>query len=101
MHSLISSGDIDLKDLVLQLEKDLQMSGTGYCFKSQHAHELIEELAEQLKVIDQDRGLDSLFYRIDMNPSHFDFALNDYAQLSLKIWDRIFKKVWTRKNYQP
>lgn len=101
MNSLTNLGEVDLEELIAQLEKDLEMSGNAYQFSSKDANELVKELSEELASIDTKRGLDSLFYRIDINPSRFSFAMNDYLQLSLKIWDRTFKKVWTRKNYKP
>lgn len=91
--------EVDLNELILQLEKDLQMSGHAYQFKATHPNELIGELTKELKRIDQSGRLDSLFYRIDLDPNKLEIGVHEYEKLSMAIWKRTFQKVWTRKNY--
>ena len=91
--------EVDLIDVVNQLEKDIQSSGESYSFKSVQPDELIDELASFLGKIDRGSRLSNLLYRIDVNITKMQVNDSYYLALSKMIWNRVFQKVWFRKNY--
>ncbi|NNJ55191.1 MAG: hypothetical protein HKP14_03635 [Bacteroidia bacterium] len=91
--------EVDLIDVVNQLEKDIQSSGERYEFTSETPENLISELSDYLKKVDKGTRLSNLLYRIDVNTAYMDPKQPYYVSLSRVIWNRIFQKVWFRKNY--
>jgi len=88
-----------LKEVVLQMEKDLEMSGNKHQFISSNPAELIIELKKVLAVIDNIGKMQSLLYRIDLNINKMEIGEDFYHSLSLFVWDRILQKVWFRKQF--
>lgn len=91
--------EIDLIDVINQLEKDIQSSGEYYSFSSDNAASLIAELAHFLQKIDSGKRILNLLYRIDVNANKIDANDHYYLSLSKAIWNRVFQKVWFRKNF--
>lgn len=90
---------IQLEELVVQLEKDLRHSGEIYEFKKLNAEGLSEELTSLLSKLDRGSRLENILYRVDVNLNKIDTRLPHYQGLSRLIWNRIFQKVWFRKNF--
>ncbi len=91
--------DVDLKDVINQLEKDIQSSGERYEFKSLTPANLIKELSDYLAKVDKGSRLNNLLYRIDVSMAKMDVKKPYYLALSNLVWNRVFQKVWFRKNY--
>jgi hypothetical protein len=91
---------IDLEDVVLQMEKDIQSAGSGFTFKSREANALIIELSKAIVEIDRLGRLPNLLYRIDVKESNIDQKSNYYEAVSSLCWNRVFQKVWLRKNFK-
>jgi hypothetical protein len=94
-----TNNDIPIEDVIAQMEKELQMSGEYYVFTTKEPLSLIAELADYMSTITTSYGIANLFYRIDVNPSKADTNLPKYRALSLLAWNRVFQKVWFRRNY--
>jgi len=88
-----------LKEVVLQLEKDLEMSGNKHVFINAAPKGLVIELKMVLESIDQLGKMQSLLYRIDLNVNKLQIGEDFYQSLSLFVWDRILQKVWFRKQF--
>ncbi|MFY0644479.1 MAG: hypothetical protein JXR19_08435 [Bacteroidia bacterium] len=86
-----------MKEVIVQMEKDLQMSALEYRFKSIDPYELISELENHLLKMDKYHDLRNFFYRVDL-PQKW-LTSSNYHELAEKLWDRELKKVWIRKTY--
>ena len=75
------------------MEKDLALSALNYHFKGNSADSLIEELTSFLSQQSENSIL-NLCYRVDIPPN--DVAMENKADLSIQLWDRVCKKVWIR-----
>lgn len=95
-----NNNEIPIHEVILQMEKELSMSGESLNFKSKVADELITELTHHLKKIDTGTRIANLFYRIDIHPSKIDNQLPYYQALAVLAWNRVFQKVWFRKNFK-
>jgi len=95
-----SNNEIPLEEVVVQMEKEIQMSGEQYFFKGINTDSLLDELATFLKQIDTGTRVDNLCYRIDINPTKKDSQLPYYKALALLAWNRVFKKVWFRNSFK-
>jgi hypothetical protein len=95
-----SNTELPLEDLIAQMEKELQMSGENYTFRSFTASELIDELAYYMDDMQSCARISNLLYRIDVNPAKADPKLPYYTALSILSWNRVFKKVWFRRKFK-
>ncbi|MEY2924532.1 MAG: hypothetical protein RLZZ337_1080 [Bacteroidota bacterium] len=96
-----SNNDIPINEVISQMEKELEMSGEHHHFVANEPLRLIDELMRFLKQIDTGTRLANLFYRIDVNPAKANEKLSHYEGLAVLAWNRVFQKVWFRKNYKP
>jgi hypothetical protein len=94
-----TNNDIPIEEVIAQMEKELQMSGEYYVFTSADPPLLIRELADYLSNIKTSYGIANLFYRIDVSTKKADPSLPTYEALSLLAWNRVFQKVWFRRNF--
>jgi hypothetical protein len=94
-----TNNDIPIEDVIAQMEKELQMSGEYYVFTSAEPPLLIQELATYLNSIKTSYGIANSFYRIDVSTKKANPELQTYEALSLLAWNRVFQKVWFRRNY--
>jgi len=94
-----TNNDIPIDDVIAQMGKELQMSGEYYVFTSAETPLLIQELATYLNSIKTSYGIANLFYRIDVSTKKANPELQTYEALSLLAWNRVFQKVWFRRNY--
>lgn len=95
-----SNNSIPIEEVITQMEKELSMSGEGKAFEHTTADQLITELSLHLKKIDTGTRIDNLFYRIDVHPSKINTQLAYYEALAVLAWNRVFQKVWFRKNFK-
>ena len=91
---------IPIADVVAQMEKEIQMSGEQKTFNSDNPTQLITALAAFLKQIDSGTRVQNLFYRIDINPAKKDDNLPYYEALATLAWNRVFQKVWFRREFK-
>ena len=91
---------IPIADVVAQMEKEIQMSGKQKTFNSDNPTQLITALAAFLKQIDSGTRIQNLFYRIDINPAKKDDNLPYYEALATLAWNRVFQKVWFRREFK-
>ena len=80
---------------IAQMEKDLALTGISYTFHSQEAKDLVHELAE---LVSKNAKVINLAYRVDL-PMRYVKNCNNSHELSGRLWDRVFKKVWTRLQF--
>ncbi|MFD1314328.1 hypothetical protein [Namhaeicola litoreus] len=104
MDKFITSGDSDLlENIILQLNKDFQLSGNDFQIdQGLSAHELIQLLRSFVKkCLDKNvQGLMNLLYRIDVPESEIRKAFTKIDQLNEKlvyfILSKEFLKVYFR-----
>lgn len=82
------------------MEKEIQMSGEQYTFTQHDPEQLIVELTKFLQEIDSGTRVENLFYRIDINPAKKDIQLPYYKGLATLAWNRVFQKVWFRREFK-
>lgn len=95
-----SNTELPLEDLIAQMEKELQMSGENYTFRTSTASELIDELADYIDDMQSGSRISNLLYRIDVNPAKADPKLPYYKALATLAWNRVFKKIWFRRKFK-
>ena len=95
-----NNNEIPIEEVIAQMEKEIQMSGEQHTFECNQPGSLVTELSALLKQIDKGARIDNLFYRIDVNPAKKDNKLPYYDALALLAWNRVFKKVWFRKEFK-
>ena len=84
-----------LKEVVSQMEKDLALSGLNHEFVANDPGSLMRDMAQLVKTFDHHHNLANLLYRVDLK---YDLTgIPDYSDLAERLWDRVLKKVWTRK----
>ncbi len=86
-----------LKDVILQMEKDLAMTAIDHRFESQTPDHLVKSLADVVAKADRNNRLADLLYRVDVN-YQFD-QIPNYEELALLLWNRVTQKVWFRRLY--
>jgi len=93
-----------MSEVVAQMEKEIYSSGVPleHYTKtiSTNPHDLIANLATFIKLIDSGTHVQNLFYRVDINPAKKDEKLPYYKALATLAWNRVFQKVWFRKNFK-
>jgi hypothetical protein len=99
-QDFLLNNEIPLTDVIAQMEKEIQMSGEQYAFSSKEPTLLICEMAFYLKSIDTGARVANLFYRIDIDPTSKNVKLPYYEALAKLAWNRVFQKVWFRKNFK-
>lgn len=97
---LAKSNQEELNEIIAQMEKELNMAGEKYTFKSDQAESLIIELSEFLNQLNNNRKVKNILYRIDVEGARTNLDSGNFHSLSLAMWDRVFKKVWFRKRYK-
>jgi hypothetical protein len=95
-----TNNDIPIEEVIAQMEKEFQMSGEQYSFKHTMPGNLVDELAQLLSCIDIGTRVANLFYRIDINPAKATKHLPHYEALAVLAWNRVFQKVWFRRNFK-
>lgn len=84
-----------LKEVVSQMEKDLALSGLNHEFVANEPEALMRDMTQLVRTFDHHHNLANLLYRVDLN---YDLSgIPDYSDLAERLWDRVLKKVWTRK----
>lgn len=86
-----------MKEVVIQMEKDLALSGQQYAFLALNAQELQHELVKILLDLSNRGQLNNLLYRVDLNPNLI--SDNSLVELAKLIWNKELKKVLFRKLY--
>ncbi len=94
------ANDIPIEEVIIQMEKELQMSGEQHTFMADLPESLIAELAALLTKIDRGTRVQNLFYRIDINPAKANSKMPHYEGLAAFAWNRVFQKVWFRRNFK-
>ena len=95
-----NNNEIPLEEVITQMEKEIQMSGEQYTFSCKQAGSLVKELSLFLKQIDCGNRVENLFYRIDIDPTKKDRNIPHYESLSTLAWNRVFRKVWFRREFK-
>lgn len=95
-----SHNDIPIEEVVAQMEKELQMSGEKHVFTSESSEDLVNELSNVLKSMDSGSRISNLFYRIDVDIRKANSNISTYRAYSILAWNRVFKKVWFRRNFK-
>lgn len=81
------------------MEKDLASGGFNKSFNEPYEVEsLILELAEDCITMDRAGLINNVLYRIDVSPKKVDFS--DPEHMASMMWNRVFQKVWFRKNFK-
>tara|TARA_B110000967_G_scaffold18783_2_gene17607 strand:- start:2734 stop:3018 length:285 start_codon:yes stop_codon:yes gene_type:complete len=93
-----------MSEVIAQMEKEIYSSGVPlkHYIKtiSTSPRDLIADLAKFIKLIDSGTQVQNLFYRIDINPAKKDGKLQYYEALATLAWNRVFQKVWFRRNFK-
>ena len=93
-----------MSEVIAQMEKEIYSSGVPlkHYIKtiSTSPHDLIADLAKFIKLIDSGTQVQNLFYRIDINPAKKDGKRQYYEALATLAWNRVFQKVWFRRNFK-
>lgn len=94
---LYTANDEILRSTVEQMEKDMALSGSRYTFESSSSEDLVAEMAEFIKKHEHTIIWPNLLYRIDISPASDLISQNDYQKISIVLWNRVLKKVISRK----
>jgi hypothetical protein len=99
-----TNNEVPMSEVIAQMEKEIYSSGVPLKHYtktiSTSPHDLIADLAKFIKLIDSGTQVQNLFYRIDINPAKKDGKLQYYEALATLAWNRVFQKVWFRRNFK-